>query len=257
MKVLVASDIHLEMTTVKKIKRRAPWLFSGAADVVVLAGDIGYPYNSRGKMNMSLVELLSAIKSAHEHVIVVCGNHEYYSCGRCLDITMSDVDDMMRKICEKSGVIFLQKSSVNIAGVTFAGCTLWSRAADNCAMNDFVNITDDFCELLTPAAVRDIHADHVEFLRETRADVIITHHLPLSQLVNPIYRGSDNPAILALNSGYASDCAKFIDLRGVSHWIYGHDHSSGIKVIGSTTYISNALGYPGERTRVDAVTFEL
>lgn len=102
MRLALYSDLHLE------IKAWAPPVVD--VDVVILAGDIGS--HTHG--------LTWAAASFQQPVIYVAGNHEYY------DAHLGMLAELQKPTWEHAGIYFLEKSSFELNGVRFLGCTLWS-----------------------------------------------------------------------------------------------------------------------------------
>ena len=109
MKILVLSDLHLS-------HRPFPVVTNGMridehADVVVLAGDID--------------DGLGGIRWAREAfpdkpIVMVAGNHEFYE-----KHWFRHVDDM-RQAAKTHDLEFLEADGIDLAGVRFLGCTLWT-----------------------------------------------------------------------------------------------------------------------------------
>lgn len=78
----VASDLHLEMRPLTVNNVVAPQLQNGGCDVLVLAGDIGSLYDQAVG---SLHAFLHEASQKFPHVLMVAGNHEYYSPGASID----------------------------------------------------------------------------------------------------------------------------------------------------------------------------
>lgn len=86
---------------------------STAADVIVLAGDIGH--------GMEAVEWAShEAKRLSKPVIFVPGNHEYD--GHDIEALQKE----MRNFCRETGVHYLDNDEVIIDGVRFLFATLWA-----------------------------------------------------------------------------------------------------------------------------------
>ena len=140
------SDIHLEfMTKVPKIKVMA--------DVLCLAGDIGYPYS--GIYKNFLIEMNKSFKK----VFLIAGNHEYYNSDKYSNHSMDDVNTMIKsliKFHKLDNITFLNNSYELYNDIIFVGTTLWSNIQsqnmnDICLMNDFKqieNMTYDNYKLL-------------------------------------------------------------------------------------------------------------
>ena len=224
MKIRVLSDLHLELHPLSNLN------FNNQADVVILAGDIGNPFES------SYVHLLRKLSLTHAQVIVITGNHEYYN------HTIEEVEVRMRKLCSDN-IHYLQKDVFIYQDVKFIGCTLWSAIKDESLckyMNDFTWIKDftfdQYCKL---------HEDHKLWLEEELTKphdkiCVITHHLPLIRLTDVEY--IDHP----LNSFFASD----IDVKGADYWCYGHTHKANHIKMGCAFYC-NPRGYQDEQSGWD------
>ena len=105
MRVHVLSDLHLEQGGGPPVV--------AAADLVVLAGDIG-----RGVLGLQ-----AAIGWWPEHpILYVAGNHEPYGHG------LPSLTGDLRKVAAAANgrVRVLERDEIVIGGVRFLGCTLWS-----------------------------------------------------------------------------------------------------------------------------------
>ena len=122
------------------------------ADVVVLAGDIGHGAHG----------LQWASHAFDKPVVYVPGNHEFH------DFDLGVLDELKREAAAL-GIHLLDRDAVDIGGVRFLGCTLWTdfdllgpdrriatmRAAERWA-DDFQFISD-YGRPFTPQRARDIH----------------------------------------------------------------------------------------------------
>lgn len=146
MKLLVLSDLHLEFAPLS--------ITDKDADVVVLAGDI----------NLKTRGLEWAMKTFPDKpVIAVAGNHEYYG---------EKYPGLMKKgkqLVEGTNVHLLENDHVEIDGVSFFGCTLWTDlklfgdprlAGYFCQqeMSDFkkIRVEPEYCKL-NPVSMTAIH----------------------------------------------------------------------------------------------------
>lgn len=221
MRIRLLSDIHLELNPKLVLN------FKQHADVVILAGDIGNPFDD------SYYQFLQKMSLTHSKVFIVSGNHEYYN-----GIDMNDVDEQIADICEELDIHFLHRNSYHYKGVTFLGCTLWSHPKDPLLckyMNDFNKIKD-----LTFDSYIEKHLDHKMWLeKELQKEgkkCVITHHLPLIQLVDDKYK--KHP----LNLFFASNT----NTLGANYWCYGHTHKASQCIIDGVQYHCNPKGYAHE-----------
>ncbi|MCK1606349.1 metallophosphoesterase [Bradyrhizobium sp. 166] len=260
MRLWILSDIHLELT-------RGWDLPSGDArpefDVLVVAGDL-IPRMERG-----VRWLLERVKD--RPVIYIAGNHESYGC---------DIDRTLEKAKAVAGgtnIHVLEKETVRIGNVTFAGCTLWTdfgiRGDAHGAMmvagermNDFKKIRiAAYRQRFLPHHALTRHFKSVAFLKDVmrrpRGEdrlVIVTHHAPVRQQSEAPRPENER----ALDPAYRSDLTRLMvsapddgrgALRPADLWLYGHTHESVDTVVGEKTrVVSNAKGYgplpPQQRT---------
>lgn len=235
MKLRVFSDLHVEFQAFE------PSVCD--ADVIVLAGDIHV--GNKG--------LRWACETfAHTPVVYVLGNHEFY------DGVIPDLTETLQHAAKGSGVHILENERVELHGVTFLGCTLWT---DFClfdepawaghhaeqAMADYrkVRIMPD-CRRLRAADTARIHADSLAWLKQSLADcdasktVIVTHHAPSARSVSSCYARD------TLTPAYASALDEFVTQSGVPLWVHGHTHEARSYQLGQTRVVCNPRGYPSE-----------
>lgn len=109
MKLLILSDLHIEREPFYPVDLDGR--IDDDADVVVLAGDIH--------------EGTAGIRWARETfpdkpIVYVAGNHEFYGHHWVMLL------DQLRESALKHDVHYLEASGVDIGGVRFLGCTLWT-----------------------------------------------------------------------------------------------------------------------------------
>jgi Icc-related predicted phosphoesterase len=241
-KLLVMSDLHVEF---------APFEPDGeataAADVVVLAGDIHKGARAAAWARAAF---------ADRPIVYVAGNHEFYGSDWVRHL------QALREACQKHGVHFLENDAVEIGGVRFLGCSLWTdfelfgleqkaeavRLAVH-HMNDFERIKVKRTQesrwmlgRLTPALTVSRHCHSVAWLEDALAagqrstTVVVTHHAPHVKSVAP--RFAQDP----LTPAFASDLNRLMGSAAL--WIHGHMHDSADYAIGGTRVICNPRGYP-------------
>lgn len=229
-KIRLLSDIHLEF---KKWNQS----FTKNADILILAGDIGYPSNPEYTNCLRQMSLL------HSEVIVVTGNHEYYSKN-----TVDEIEASIKKICtELENVHFLQKSSVILNRIKFIGCTLWSNGTDKSIakyINDFNYISSEKKDFGLDTHI-GLHANHKKWLElelaKSKTDAydsvcVVTHYLPSVRLIDKKFK--DSP----INMFFYSD----VVTTGADFWCYGHTHMIGHNEFDGVKFHCNPRGYEHE-----------
>lgn len=251
MRVFCVSDIHLEHVRIHKsetfqdVQPRIDVLLDRLAlpekklDVLILAGDIGYPLGPEYVADLEY--FLTRCKTMAPHVLYIPGNHEMYVCGDNHD--REACLTALRIITEKMGVTLLERSSLQIQNVWFHGCTLWSLIDPGVATNDIRYCFDDRLDF-----IEAFYKDYL-WLRETlqtanpdQTHVVITHYLPTYDLIHPKYKKLGSTA----NSGFFTSILHKLDFSKVSHWFCGHTHESMMRSCLGIQCVVNPIGYPGE-----------
>lgn len=254
MKIIAISDIHGEFRKPAEMAGIARTLWEAQPDVLVLAGDI-----HTGAQGVRWAG--EAFAYADFPIIMVNGNHEYYS------RKVNTLDGKIREEAAKFPFIhFLQNESVEIAGVTFSGTTLWTdgtagetgqneilteREKMGSGMNDYKKIriaTPKNYRKMRPADTFPIHERAVRFLDETAGKptgpwVVVSHHAPSMKAL------ANHPGIEETGyprAAYASPLDEKITGWKPTAWIHGHIHEPGSYEIAGTTVHNVAMGYPGE-----------
>lgn len=115
MLIQLISDVHLEADPEWQLRPHPD------ADVLVLAGDIGsYQTNSQLQDADFGLGRFAPRTGWPTPVLFVPGNHEYD--GQDFDAAHA----RLQASCERLGIHWLERSSVNLGGVRFLGTTLWS-----------------------------------------------------------------------------------------------------------------------------------
>jgi DNA repair exonuclease SbcCD nuclease subunit len=259
MKIAYMSDIHLEFQVrenfahlrdpcyhdylilpygpcVKELKKQG-------VDVVVLAGDIG-TFKQHMDYASELIDYMDC------EVVSILGNHEWY--GKKFEQATID-----KRRPTNPRHHFLNREERVIGGVRFLGCTLWT---DFAATGDpeYVKamvapqILADFrlIEGMTPQIMEVEHRKDRQWLADRLAEpfagetLIVTHNSPHSSLRNVNYPMDDRGAC------FVSDCNDLIESTeyGAFNWVYGHDHWSQRKSIGTLAIMSAQYGYPNENS---------
>ncbi len=152
---------------------------------------------------------------------------------------MKEKEEYMKVFSEiYPNVHWLQKAyfDIPLTNIRILGCTLWSRYDPlyetdiHSYMNDFNFITLDGINPVTPDDLLKIHESHREWLRTSlyecstanKRAVVVTHHLPLYQMIDAKYKSS------TVNSAYASQMDSFFEHPALIAWFCGHSHSTKI-----------------------------
>lgn len=219
-------------------------------DVLIAAGDIHVGTKAPAELRRLYPD---------RRILYVAGNHEYY--GHRLD----QLDDQLRDECRRWNVDFLQCDSVEIGGIVFLGCTLWT---DFAAYTPVVSVSkagrmtegalNDYRAIQTMSKSKgvlrrirwqdtaEIHKRHRAWLEAEIARhrgtplVIITHHAPSLSLCHPEYRNDP------VTAAFCNRMGDFVEQSGATYWICGHTHWPAQVKIGQTLVVNNSCGYPGE-----------
>lgn len=254
MKLKVISDIHVEFyddpdKLCKILDNLYPRVYKD--EILIIAGDMGVAGTSK-ELNPEYKYMLKYFAKRWQMVILVPGNHEFYD--RKKGESLQDICDKVEEYCVELGIFFLNRNILETDGYIFVGTTLWSQATKESydSMNDKLQAIVSYDELLKT------HKEDVKFLDSTLSKikklkgdssykpvVVITHHLPLKELMHEKYQGEEYQMT---NPSYASDLSKLIKKHSnlISHWFYGHVHENSNKIIYDINFIGNPLGYPEE-----------
>jgi hypothetical protein len=266
--VLYFSDVHIE---IRERDASASWCetlplgygpdlspFTGAVDLLVLAGDIGRVHSTRNVSPLFYAEQAADFLGCR--VILVPGNHEYYR-------GSFHQDRAALMTAQRPGVTVLDRSETVIpraaARLRVLGATLWTDYAAigdrDAAMEAAEREIDDHrlirrCGGLAPFLPRDALSEHrlsrawlAGRLRETHdgPTLIVTHHVPHLTACHPHH------GLNALAPAFCSDCDDLIAAAssgGVAAWIFGHHHWNRCLEVHGVKLLTAQPGYPGEET---------
>ena len=198
MRVHYMSDLHLEFSN------QDVALPSG--EVLILAGDMTIAYcldpanaddNSR-KARESTARFFDQACRNFRDVILLSGNHEPYG------YDIDGAHDRIRATLGGGNVHYLENEAVEIDGVPFLGCTLWTDmdGRDPSALNNVGRGLNDFYLVgtggrrFTSSDAADRHDASLawlggELLKHVgRPVVVVTHHAPSYQGLHAAHVGS-------------------------------------------------------------------
>ena len=249
MKIQLLSDLHLEA--------HPDWQANPlpGADVLVLAGDIGsYQAGSQLGGDDFGLERFSPRGGWPVPVLFVPGNHEYDT----LDFDTAHA--RLRACCERLGITWLERESVELGGVRFVGTTLWTdfdalaarepaakqlKARDKAfrAANYYLKktLTTRHGAPWLADGLREQALRCQDWLRAALAQphdgptVVVTHFAPSLHSADPRY---------GLVPGTAGFCNGLDALLAQADlWLHGHLHSASDYRLGRCRVVANPLGY--------------
>jgi len=255
MKLWILSDLHID------VNRRFPFNLPTPHpdhDVTIIAGDI-----CQGLAEG--VRFIASQRLNANPVVYVGGNHEFYGHDR-----HGELADGRTEAAKHPNIHLLEGDSVLIDGFEFLGCTLWTdykyagvreqaRAMHYAArrMSDHRLISVGKGAWSPEQALAE-HETSRRWLSEQLArstrhpKVVVTHHAPSGQSVQPRYRDD------LLTAAFASDMDDLV--AKATLWVHGHLHASADYRLGDCRVVANPRGYVGikeDRGFDPALTVEL
>lgn len=237
MRIQYASDLHLEFGENSKWLKDNPLVPS--ADILVLAGDIGY----LGDANYATHPFWDRVSADFKQVIIIPGNHELYK--------FYDINELHKdwKMEIRPNVRVFYNSVIALDGATdLIGSTLWAKIpsgeeylTEHC-VSDFKRIYNGKFRL-SSQRFNEEHERCLSFIKkavnESKAHniIVVTHHVPSFALMSEEFRGS------SINGAFTTELGGYIADSRINFWIYGHSHRNIEATIGKTQCVSNQLGY--------------
>lgn len=254
------SDLHLEFY--KKLDHpqvTAIWDFnrdSSTKYYLALLGDIGQPLNSR-----TLDIFLENVSKKYDQVFYVPGNHEYYQSGT---ITMSkfQIDNILKVVCEKYGVKYLNNDTYILDEFKIIGTTLWSHVDSfdkryiSSAINDYRKIyIDDDDRRITVENTNEWNKESIDFIKSELDDkykcIVLTHHAPLYSNRKLGYYTADPSYIHSQNNPAFHNKLDDLMVDPIKMWLYGHTHYASKFKFNNVIVATNQLGYASEDDLID------
>ena len=262
MKLQLISDLHLEANPAFVAEPAA------GADLLVLAGDIG-SYQARAAGAMAEPDWGLRRFSPLPHyagwpvpVLFVPGNHEYDG----LDFDQAHAD--LRATCERLGLIWLERESLQLDGVRFLGTTLWAdydalasehqparalqqREKAFRAANFYLHkmATRRGGALFDAAAMREQALICQDWLDRALAQphdgptVVVTHFAPSLRSADPRYGRTPGTA------GFCNALDPWLERADL--WLHGHLHCAHDYRAGRCRVRANPLGYASKDEQRD------
>jgi predicted phosphodiesterase len=234
----IVSDIHLERTSFNSLDQ----ILLPCADNLILAGDIGNP------LHPNLNVFLDQVSKTFKKIFYIPGNHEFYN---TQGYSMTQMINMIRTMASPyPNIIILDNSTCCCNNIRIIGSTMWSHCPDYIQnyMNDYRYIyTKPNC-LMTTQEVNLMFRESVIFIqhellkakKNKEIPLVITHHLPSFQCIDPKFYGSN------LNHAFATNLDSILCGENVKYWIHGHTHSPVDIMIDGCRIIANPHGYTNE-----------
>jgi predicted phosphodiesterase len=234
MKIQFVSDLHLEYKENREYFQKNP--IKPIGEVLILAGDIVNEINRNEAKSF-----FEDIESKFELIISAFGNHEFY---------LSNLDFSLPSYRKKisNNHLLLNNQTIYYKNCRFIVSTLWSKIEEehreeiSRRLNDYKYIeykgenfstyySNDVFEFCKNFIINELEKP---FIGKT---IVITHHLPSYECVNPKWRNS------SLASGFVNKLDEVILKYKPDFWIFGHQHEYSECKIGDTLLLSNPLGY--------------
>lgn len=259
-KFILISDIHVDFAMLN-------WqILKDAAletDTLLVAGDIS------NDIHITMLWLTEA-KSIFSNLLWVPGNHDFYNCGshktRLIDLksytpdpfTVAEICDFYQDKCNKHGINFLNRKTVNINGISFVGTTGWhdfiagepysteEQIAAWTRMNESkIRWNSNSYKIDHTGPLNQAYCDY-EWMASTLATidgpiVVVTHHIPHRKLV---HQKPNDIEWTKTHGVFVNTQFEKIKSPNIKLWCYGHTHERIMKTLDNNiTYVCNARGY--------------
>lgn len=233
-RIKLISDIHIDHvrndTDGKKFLDSIP---NQDVDVLAFAGDLVTSGNLK-----NFLHVYQYMASRYPQVVAVLGNHDYYFS------SVNEVHDLMNDFQAKvSNFHWLQNTRKEIAGITFAGTTLWFPEIDYMpGKSNWIDFR--YVQNLKYEFMKE-HEKARQFIQNEvqNTDTLITHHIPHHLAIHSNYIGDD------YNCYFVGDCSDLLDAKKLPYVFFGHSHNYIDRQIGKTQYLLNPRGYMSEWDR--------
>mgnify|MGYP001431574520 CR=1 FL=1 len=233
------------------------------ADILLVAGDIGH-YNQQN------IDLLIALKEHYPTIIVTYGNHEMYI------LSTSDLNkynysskarvDEFKAMCTANDIHCLDGDTVSVAGLTISGLPMWYNLPTPADMHKWFYYLNDSRYIVEGYTIPayayskkaepfDTQAFYHEQLAKLQAlphsDILLTH---VSPVIRPTHIQGHHADFTDYDIFYETDNLEHIK---ANYCVFGHSHDIGTFTLGSTTFLTNSIGYPNESLPSSITTFTI
>ena len=221
--------------------------------VLLLAGDI-----HTGMKAQPWIELMT---KQFKHVVYILGNHEFYG------NEWYKVKDYWANV-DIPNFTFLDDDVLYLDGVRIIGGTLWTGIRDQTddygftVWNGKMRMTDYHAtkinhkrtgqyRKLNPQDTVNAHGDTLDYIKAVLGQkydgktIVMTHHLPHNDCVQPQWKGSE------LNAFFVTDLDYVIDNFDIDVWVHGHTHDNVDINVHGTRIVCNPMGYHGVQLNKD------
>lgn len=259
MKIDYCSDTHFDFwfnpsssMSENKLNRYIERLFGNKqSDTLIIAGDIGHYPNQ----NVHILQALQ--KHGYKNILVVLGNHDYYSIGSSQKFKFNHYKkkvDYTKELYREEGITVLDGTKVEIDGIVIGGADSWYdgalfyRQAGWCygpssvesywkqTMNDSVHIMglNDFYDIVIEEKekIKSLH---------NQVDVMVTHVRPVieNRFFQEEFKSEKSNCFYSFD--YIDEIMRDEKLK---YWIAGHSHEvSEYDLFGQCKLMFNAFGY--------------
>lgn len=241
LKIQYQSDLHFEFGYNRNLFHKQKYR-KACGDVLVIAGDLDYLDESGEYSRGYTREYLSWAGDNYGMVYIVPGNHEYWG------ESPYDLSNAFApyRIQFASNVILGSNIVEEYRGLKFALSTLWYRVNFNIERflksneRRWVRCNGDS---ITVDIINRLNSTCIDFLKESRADIVVTHHAPTYRVMHPIFETDKS------NEQFYNNLDELIAELAPQAWIFGHLHYSDMResdIFLPTRLLTNPLGYAWE-----------
>jgi len=236
MKIQIVNDLHIECRNISDIDNVAP--------ILVVAGDL-----CTWISKYAGVDLLNEWAEDRELVFFILGNHEYYHGN------VAEVENFWFNEAPLSeNVIMLRagKPYYHDKGYLFVGDTLWTDLRNGSDSSLYATSLNDIrctkgltSELVCSRnlLVKDLLAQSIRAGGIDKQVIMITHHLPMQEVISPRYVGDPLNSCFANYDTWAENMLREFD---IPMWHFGHTHDPIDLNIRGCRFVCNPHGYYDE-----------